>query len=183
MDSVEYKQSSLGDLSFINTRKGVPKIFKMAAQQISKVRQSLTTVSTLLIASLIAILHTELPSLSQSSAEGELICYLQTEDRRIIDLSKLCGLTTPTPALSVTDQQFLETYRSFLNKRSRTLPSIAAALSQLQQSPQAVVERATRICTNIKSGTLNRDQLPQGAVDSDLINIMALEYYCPELDD
>ncbi len=158
-------------------------MFKMAVQQISKVRQSLPTVSTLLIASLLTILYTPLPSLPQSSAEGDLICYLQTEDRQIINLSKLCGSTTPKPALSVTDQQFLETYRSFLSKRSRTLPSIVAALSQLQQSPQAVVERATRICTDIKSGTLSRDQLPQGTVDSDLINLMALEYYCPELDD
>lgn len=156
---------------------------KMAVKRISKVRQSLCTVSTLLIASSITILHPQPPSLSQSNAVGDLICYLQAEDGRIINLSKLCGLTTPSPALSVTDQQFLETYRSFLSKRSRTLPSIVAALSQLQQSPQAVVERATRICTDIKSGTLSRDQLPQGAIDSDLINTMALKYYCPELDD
>ena len=135
-------------------------MFKIGVQQISKVSQSLPTISRLLIASLISILYTQQPSLSQSNAEGDLICYLQTEDKRIVNLSKLCGLTTPKPTLSVTDQQFLKTYKSFLSKRSRTLPSIVAALSQLQQSPPAVVERATRICINIKSGTLNRDQLP-----------------------
>ena len=140
----------------------------------------------LLIASSISILYSQQPSRSQSSNQGSFICYLETENGRIINLDKLCGNITnnSVASLSATDQKFLESYKHFLSKRSPTLSSVQIALSQLQQFPQGVVQRAIRVCTERKSGiSHNQVKLPQEAVDADLINLMALEYYCPELDD
>ncbi|AFZ12833.1 hypothetical protein Cri9333_1952 [Crinalium epipsammum PCC 9333] len=143
----------------------------------------------LLIASSISVFYFQQPLRSQSSNQGSFICYLETENGRIINLDKLCGNITnitnnSVASLSATDQKFLESYKYFLSKRSPTLSSVQIALSQLQQFSQGVVQRAIRVCTERKSGiSHNQVKLPQEAVDADLINLMALEYYCPELDD
>ena len=140
----------------------------------------------LLIASSISVIYFQQPLRSQSSNQGSFICYLETENGRIINLDKLCGNITnnSVASLSATDKKFLESYKYFLSKRSPTLSSVQIALSQLQQFPQGVVQRAIRVCTERKSGILhNQVKLPQEAIDADLINLMALEYYCPELDD
>lgn len=112
------------------------------------------------------------------------ICYMQTADGRTINLSNLCGgrRTVATPALSGTDQQFLGEYQSFLNRRINTSPHVRTALAQAQRSPQSVVERARGVCSSIQAG-ISPDSTVEQTIDADLINTMALEYYCPEFDE
>lgn len=167
-------------------------MFKISTLFLKRSRRAIAPINALLLASAILTLSDQPPALSQSTAGEDLICYFQTQNGQVLNLSKLCGhskqkpvVATPAPmsALSTTDQQFLETYQGFLSKRAKSSPAAVVALAQSQQSPQAIVERAMKICTAVKTGTLSQGQLPQGSVDSDLINTMAFEYYCPELDD
>ncbi|MBD2386670.1 DUF732 domain-containing protein [Cylindrospermum sp. FACHB-282] len=111
---------------------------------------------------------------------------MQTNEGQIINLSKLCGINkiqVLKSKLSTTDQQFLEDYKSFLRKRQRGLPLINNALSKAQQSPEDIVQHAKRICSSIKTGTPENSQEISANIDADIINTMAVEYYCPELDD
>lgn len=110
---------------------------------------------------------------------------MQTGDGRIINLYQLCvDRKSSNTALSTTDRQFLESYQSFLRKRLGTSPLVQTALAQLQQAPQSIVERAKGVCAAIRTGKpQNSTPPPQGNIDADLINTMALEYYCPDLDD
>jgi len=112
------------------------------------------------------------------------ICYMRTADGRAINLSNLCGgrRTGVSPALSGTDQQFLAEYQNFLSRRINTSPLVRTALAQAQQSPQSVVERARSVCSSMQAGIYPDSTVGQ-TIDADLINTMALEYYCPEFDE
>ncbi len=159
---------------------------------ISQIGRWVWAMSLLLAPCSISIFYEQQPAVAQlsylvASDPGDLICYMQTEDGRIINLSKLCVDKQSTynyKAISTTDQQFLRNYQSFLRKRLGTSPLVQTALSQLQQAPQTVVERARRVCAAMSSGVAqNSPPPPQGNIDADLINTMAVEYYCPNLDD
>lgn len=157
----------------------------------SKIGRFICTVSWLLVHCSIGILGHQKSALSESAYlvaidPGDLVCYMQTRDGRIINLNKLCinNNRSNQTVLSTTDQQFLEEYQSFLRKRAGTSPLVSIAFTKLQQSPQAVVERAQEVCATIRSGNQqNSTQQPQRNIDADLINTMAVDYYCPDLDD
>lgn len=159
-------------------------MFNFVTSSTAKAKRSLGPLSLWVVVSAIVGIGSASTALAESSPPSDLLCYLQTENGQLVNLSRFCGSSeNQARELSPTDQQFLKVYKGFLSKRSQSLPSVAAALSQVQQSPQTVVARAKRICTDVRSGALSQDQLPQTAVDSDLMNTMAFEYYCPDLDD
>jgi hypothetical protein len=123
---------------------------------------------------------------SLALASEDFVCYMQSNDGQIINLTKLCSINNNEVVksnLSTTDKQFLENYKSFLRQRQRGSPLINNALSQAQESPEDIVQRAKRICASIKTGTSKNSQVNSGNIDADIINTMAVEYYCPELDD
>lgn len=149
------------------------------------VKQRFFAVSQLIASCAVSAFCVQLPALSQPMMNPEdSICYMQTADGRTINLSNLCGgrRTVATPALSGTDQQFLGEYQSFLNRRINTSPHVRTALAQAQRSPQSVVERARGVCSSIQAG-ISPDSTVEQTIDADLINTMALEYYCPEFDE
>jgi len=157
----------------------------------SKIGRLVYTVSLLLVPCSIGVLYHQQSAFSQSAHlvaidPGDLVCYMQTRDGRIINLNKLCinNNRRNEIILSTTDQQFLEEYQNFLRKRVGTSPLVSTALAQLRRSPQAIVERAKGVCATIRTGKpQNSTQQPQGNIDADLINTMAVDYYCPNLDD
>jgi hypothetical protein len=149
------------------------------------------TVNLLVLSSALIVLSLQKTALSESSdlieiTPADLLCYMQSNDGQMINLAQLCGVNNNgvvTSNLSTNDQQFLENYKVFLRRRIGSSPLIDDALSQAQQSPENVVKRAKGICASIKTGTPESIQQISGNVDADLINLMAVEYYCPELDD
>ncbi|QXE26350.1 hypothetical protein B6N60_05081 [Richelia sinica FACHB-800] len=123
---------------------------------------------------------------STANAARDFLCYMQRSDGQVINLTKLCGIKK-NPVLkstiSSTDQQFLQQYKFFLKKRLGGSPLISSALSQAESSPENVVKRARGICGVIQSrDSANLDAISRN-IDADLMNTMAVEYYCPELDD
>jgi hypothetical protein len=148
------------------------------------VKQRFFAVSKLIASCTVGAFCVQLAALSQPMMNPEdSICYMQTADGRTLNLSNLCGgrRTVATPALSGTDQQFLAEYQNFLSRRINTSPLVRTALAQAQQSPQSVVERARGVCSSIQAGI--PDSTVEQTIDADLINTMALEYYCPEFDE
>ncbi|BAZ28262.1 hypothetical protein NIES4074_06930 [Cylindrospermum sp. NIES-4074] len=148
-------------------------------------------VNSLLLPCSLIVLFLQQTALSESGnslalASEDFVCYMRSNDGQIINLTKLCSLNNHEVGksnLSTTDQQFLENYKSFLRKRIGGSPLINNALSQAQKSPEDIVQRAKSICASIKTGTSKNSQVNSGNIDADIINTMAVEYYCPELDD
>jgi hypothetical protein len=123
---------------------------------------------------------------STVNAARDFLCYMQRSDGQVINLTKLCGIkknTVVETAISPMDKQFLEQYKFFLKKRLGGSPLISSALSQAEASPENVVKRARGICGAMQSrNPANLDAISRN-IDADIINTMAVEYYCPELDD
>lgn len=154
---------------------------------VRRIRSSLSIASLLLTFSAINVVHHQQPALSQSSdvaaiEPGDFICYIEKSDGRIVNLNKLCdkGRSGSYATVSTTDQRFLENYQRLLRKRLRVSPSVQTALSQIQQNPQAAVQRAQAVCTAIRTGEPQNLQ-PPGQVDADIFDTLAPKYYCPEL--
>ncbi|HEY9654853.1 MAG TPA: hypothetical protein V6C50_05125, partial [Crinalium sp.] len=118
----------------------------MARKRVKRTGRSPSLFTLLLASAAIGVLSDPQAALSQASFltalnPDDFLCYMQTSDGRVLNLSKLCGGKEGTAnALSTTDQSFLEDYRSFLGKRSTRLPAVKAALLQAQQNPQAVLQ-------------------------------------------
>lgn len=152
------------------------------------------TVHLLLLPCSLIVLFLPQTALSESSnsiaiLSAEFICYMQNNDGQIINLTKICDMNNKeingviTSTLSTTDKQFLEDYKGFLKTRLGGSPLIKNALFQAQQSPENIIQRAKGICASIKTGTPEDSQKFAENIDGDIINTMAVEYYCPELDD
>jgi hypothetical protein len=106
-------------------------------------------------------------------------CFMQTSDNRVINLSQLCGSST---ALTPFDQRFLSRYQSRLNQRIAKLP--ASVKVKLPKSQEALVARAKQACAEIAAGRHpNFPTLTPGTIDADIVNKLALQHYCPELND
>ncbi|MCY7277284.1 MAG: hypothetical protein LH702_27030 [Phormidesmis sp. CAN_BIN44] len=155
-----------------------------AVKRFRQTRRSLSAVSLLFAACTISVLQAQQSALSQSSGAiapkpSDLICYMQNSNGSVINLSRFCAEDSNTVAVSTTDQRFLELYQRSLEKRSSGSQSTQAALTQAQQNPRSVIERAQAVCTALISG----QSQPQtfGQVGRDPIETTALEYYCPEL--
>ncbi|OLP18014.1 hypothetical protein BST81_13315 [Leptolyngbya sp. 'hensonii'] len=85
------------------------------------------------------------------------------------------------------DRQFLTNYQVFLKQRlnapsySPNLSSsyLSTSLSRLQKNPRIVVDQAKRVCQDLQSG-LSPDQLQVFSVEDEIVNNLALEFYCKE---
>lgn len=115
----------------------------------------------------------------------DAICYMETADGRVLDLSRFCGRQDNRPvSLTGLDQRFLSDYQTALRRRYSRSPAAQTALSQSQQNPQALIQRAREACARIQNGMLPELALMgEGRVDSAIVNDLALNRFCPELDD
>ncbi|MDX2100630.1 MAG: DUF732 domain-containing protein [Leptolyngbyaceae cyanobacterium bins.59] len=109
----------------------------------------------------------------------DAICYMQIGNR-VIDLSQICGKTI---SLSETDQSFLQNYQTLLSRRTRKMPSTQTVLSLAQNDPKAIIQRAQAACAAMREGASNLAFATADRPDADVVNKLALNYYCPELDD
>ncbi|HEY9896165.1 MAG TPA: hypothetical protein V6D34_12270 [Candidatus Sericytochromatia bacterium] len=163
------------------------KLFALAGKCVKRTRRSPSLFTFLLASAAIGVLSYPQAALSQASVltalnPDDFICYMQTSDGRVLNLTKLCGGKEETVGnISTTEQSFLDSYRAFLGKRSTKLPSVQAALLQAQQNPQAVVQRAQAVCTALRTG--QPQPATAGQVGEDLFTTLAPEYFCPELDE
>lgn len=159
-------------------------MFRFTIKRFRQTRRSLSGLSLLLAACAISILQAQQSALSQpsgtiASQPSDLICYMQNSNGSVINLSRFCGGDSNTLVVSTTDQRFLELYQRSLKKRSSGSRSTPAALTQAQQNPRSVVERAQAVCRGLRSGQSQPQTLRQ--VGRDPLETTALEYYCPEL--
>ena len=163
---------------------------ELTEKRIRKLSRSLRSFTALLTVSVSAgvssLLSQQLAALAQPSSliavnPGDLVCYMQTSDGRLLNLNKLCGSEQLATSLSPTDQRFLDRYSALLRRRSMGLPAIQTALLQAQQNPQAVLQRAQAFCAALRTGQFQPNT--SGQVGDDLVTTMAPRYYCPELED
>ncbi len=151
-----------------------------------RIERSFSVTSLLIVFSAISVLYQQRVALSQSNYlvaadPGDFICYMQTSNGQIINLSRLCGNSkTFVSTISTVDQQFLQRYQGFLEQRAKGSPMVQALISQAQQNPQSVIQRAQAVCTAIRTG---QPRPTSGQVADDLFQTMAPKHYCPELDD
>lgn len=157
-------------------------ILEMLESAMKRVRQTRRSLNTILLltACAINILQGQQFALSRSSdaiatKQPDLICYMQSSNGSVINLSRFCAEDGDTVAISTTDQRFVELYQRSLERRSSGSPSVQV------QNPQALVERAQAVCTAITNGQSQPQSFRQAGRDS--FESLALEYYCPELDD
>ncbi|NJR66570.1 MAG: hypothetical protein HC772_16620 [Leptolyngbyaceae cyanobacterium CRU_2_3] len=167
----------------LNELQGMPRVKRM---------KNLAIFLTLF--SLVDIVYGQRPSLSIPNPwiavdPRDAICYMETQNGQIVDLSQVCGgreiqSTTLSNTFSTTDQQFFNDYQNVLRYRYGQSPSAQTTLSQAQQNPQAIIQRAQRACASIRDGMLPEMALfSERRVDTSLINTLALDHYCPELED
>lgn len=162
-------------------------LFAFAGKHFKRTKRSHCIFVSLLASTAIGVLHYPQSALAQSSFlttlnPDDFVCYMQTIDGRVLNLNKLCGAGKGNAsAFSTTDQRFLDRFQSLLKQRSTGLPSVKAALSQTQQNPQAVLQRAQAVCTALRTGQSQPSTI--GQVGDDLFTTMAPKYYCPDLDD
>lgn len=152
-----------------------------AVKRLRQTRRSLNT-ALLFAACAIGVLRSQSPALSQSSyaiatRQTDLICYMQNSNGSVINLSRFCARDGDTAAISTTDRRFLELYQRSSEGRSRS-PSVQA------QNPQSLVERAQALCTAARSGQSQpQTRRVRGSFETLTFEALALEYYCPELDE
>lgn len=81
-----------------------------------------------------------------ATAQDRPLCYLQTKAGLLLSLEKLCDRKDQTlvKSLSAEEQQFLED----LKRSMRNAPEAQAAID-----PQAAIEQAKRICSELEAGT------------------------------
>lgn len=122
------------------------------------------------------------------------ICYIQQADGSTWDLSKLCSEDETRTRLSQTDRKFLDTYNNLMANyhNSRTVVTPDA-----EKKPQSLVKIAQGVCSTLKNKVpLDRIEAEQyqriietedprnqkiALIQSDMINSLALKFYCPEL--
>lgn len=123
------------------------------------------------------------PSDVIAAEPSDFLCYMETNDGDVVDLTRLCGgpTTLLVSTVSRRDQQFLDRYTSLLEQRSRGNPSVQAVVAQAQSSPDSIVNRAKAICSSMRAGQPSPISLAE--IGGDLLQTMAPKYFCPELDD
>jgi len=157
------------------------KLLRFAAKRSRKIKRSLNTVLLLTVGA-ISILQSQQPALARSSyaiatKPTDLICYMQNSSGSVINLSRVCAEDSNTVAISTTDRRFLDLYRRSSEGRS-------SSLSAQAQNPQSLVERAQALCTAARSSQ-SQPQIRRvrGSFETLTFEALALEYYCPELDE
>lgn len=109
-----------------------------------------------------------------------LLCYFETSSGTTLNLERLCGPQSPVPnPLSATDQKFLEEYQGFL----RGYPNQVTLARLANQNPQAIVDKANKLCNALRVGRPEFNNGGRPEPDADILSSLAPQYYCPEYDD
>lgn len=137
---------------------------------------------------LVGALLFPLPARSQPASPlatnpSDLLCYMQTADGRVINLSRFCGGRNSNTGVffSASDLAFLEQYQARLRDRLGQSPQAQTALAQAQQNPQALIQRAKGACASMAGGGSATALASPGQIDGKVINDLALNYYCPDM--
>lgn len=135
----------------------------------------------------------EYPLVSSLNADNP-ICYIQQSNGSTLDLSQLCNHDGTRTQLSSTDRQFLDSYNNSLNayQNQRTLVTPDAA----RLDPFSPIEAAQGICSALNnqvpleqiqqqqyqqiSATEDRRNQNIALLESDMLNSLAVKFYCPQ---
>ncbi|KJH72155.1 DUF732 domain-containing protein [Aliterella atlantica] len=122
------------------------------------------------------------------------ICYIQQSNGSTLDLSQLCSQDGTKTRLSLIDRQFLDTYNNSLNayQKQRNLVTPDAA----RLDPLSPIQVAQDICSALNnqvpieqiqeqqyqniSATEDRRNQNIALIESDMLNSLAIKFYCPQ---
>ena len=123
---------------------------------------------------------------------GKPICYIQKSNGSTLDLSNLCSDRQTKTSLSKLDRDFLDSYSNSLeiyqNERTFVSPdtdetpnpiAVARGVCSALQNKVSLEQIKTEQYEKIIETEDPREQ-PTALVESDIINFLAIKFYCPE---
>ncbi len=133
----------------------------------------------------------EYPIVSSSDI-GKPICYIQKSNGSTLDLSILCSDRQTKTSLSKLDRDFLDSYNNSLeiyeNERTFVSPdtdeapnpvAVARGVCSALQNKVSLEQIKTEQYDKIIRTEDQRDQTT-ALVESDIINSLAIKFYCPQ---
>lgn len=121
------------------------------------------------------------------------ICYIQQSNGSTLNLSQLCSQDESRTRLSPIDRQFLASYNKSLSVYQNAQTFVAPDIAKNQQSP---IETAQAVCSALKSNvplaqimneqyqrvlaTEDKRNQQLALAESEIIDSLAVKFYCPE---
>lgn len=121
------------------------------------------------------------------------ICYIQQSNGSTLDLSKLCSEDETSSQLSQIDQNFLASYNNLLNVYQTAKTTVTP---DTEKDPQYPIKMAQAVCSALKNKVpldqIETDQYQKitetedprnqkiALIESDIIDSLAVKFYCPE---
>lgn len=134
----------------------------------------------------------EYPEVSNLDTDNP-ICYIQQSNGSTLNLSKLCSQDESRTRLSPIDRQFLASYNQSLAVYQNAQSFVAPDTAKNRQSP---IETAQAVCSALKSNVplaqIMNDQYQRilatedkrnqqlALTQSEIIDTLAVKFYCPE---
>jgi len=120
------------------------------------------------------------------AAEPDYLCFVTTGTGEVLDLSQaLCADKATKPSMAALDKAFIEAYKSQAMQHANVRDNLIA---KIQQSPEASIAAARSVCNDLEAGiSLEEIQEAQSEdheaeadkVNSEIVNQLATQYYCP----
>lgn len=121
------------------------------------------------------------------------ICYIQQSNGSTLDLSQLCSEDENRTQLSQIDQNFLASYNNLLNAYQTAKITVTP---DTEKEPQYPIKMAQAVCSALKNNVpldqIETDQYQRitetedprnqkiALIESDIIDSLAVKFYCPE---
>lgn len=120
------------------------------------------------------------------AAEPDYLCFVTTGAGEVLDLSQaLCADKATKSPMASLDKAFIEAYKDQAMQHADVRDNLIA---NIQQSPEASIAAAKGVCNDLEAGiTLAEIKEAQSEdheakadeVNSDILNKLATQYYCP----
>lgn len=144
-----------------------------------------------LSATVAATLISLIPSLSNPAiaSDPDYICFATTSSGQVLDLSdSICHAKKSSQQDSGNpDEAFIDAYKQQAMKYSDVKDNLIA---RVERSPQASIERAKSICSDLRAG-LTMDEIAENeanentervnVINTSIVNDLAAKYYCPQM--
>lgn len=122
------------------------------------------------------------------ASEPDYLCFVTTGAGDVLDLSQsLCADKATKPSVAPLDKAFIEAYKQQAMAHADVRDNLIA---QIQQSPEASIATAKGVCNDLEAGISieeiqeaqsEKHQAKADEVNSEIVNKLATQYYCPSL--
>lgn len=126
---------------------------------------------------------------SAIASEPDYLCFFTSSSGKVIDLTKsFCAAAKPKVEDGDNkDKAFIEAYKQQVSAYPEVRDNL---LASMEQSPQTNIEQAKSVCNQLKAGLsfediqktqTEEDSEPANIVNANIIDDLAIKYYCPEM--